>query len=101
MAFSILAEALARVEHKLDVLLRALGQDNSFQPMHFTGQVCPICKATIDYIIDIQNNVVVRRCSCKSGKMSSIIPLQPTADIKGVNNAPSTGTSSSYPSDGE
>jgi hypothetical protein len=96
MAFNILAEALARIEHKIDKLLIALGPQRYIEPMHFAGQTCPVCKSQIDYLIDIQNNVVVRRCGCRTNMLPSIIPLQPAAvDTKGANNA--SGASSGSP----
>jgi hypothetical protein len=86
MALGILSEALARVEHKLDVLLKFLGAFGT--PMHFPGQTCPLCKNVIDYQVNIMKNVVVRKCGCTSGKQPMSIPLTPLGD----NNATSTTT---------
>jgi hypothetical protein len=83
----VLAEAVARIEHKLDQLLVATGAGAGVHPqMHFVGQSCPICKMPIDYQIDINHNVVVRKCGCKSGKVPAAIPLSTL--IPGVTDAP-------------
>ena len=81
MSFGILAEALARIEYKVDALLKKL-VSTPHVPMHFIGQACPACNQPIDYTIDVNHQVVVRRCGCKTGKVPSTIPLIPN----GVNN---------------
>ena len=75
MGLHLLAEAILRSEHKLDALLKHFKIQT--QPMHFIGQVCPVCHHNIDYLIDIQHQVVIRRCNCKTGKVPSTIPLTP------------------------
>lgn len=79
MAFGILAEALLRIEHKVDAILKAVMLPGQIPPMplHFVGQQCPICYSPIDYQVDVQKGVVVRRCGCKTGKVPSMIPLTP------------------------
>jgi hypothetical protein len=86
MADDVLAEALARLEHKVDAIIRHLNV--STQPMHFPGQVCPACGSFIDYQIDVTKGVVVRRCKCTTGKVPPVIPLIPVQ--KGVSNGNST-----------
>lgn len=76
MSFGIVTEWLARIEHKLDALLRWNGVPMP-APMHFVGSLCPACGALIDYQVDFTNGVVVRRCDCKTGKVPSTIPLLP------------------------
>jgi hypothetical protein len=68
---------LARVEKKLDELLRLRLQQNQSQvgiPMEMTqrldsfGQVCPLCqRAAVNDVItseDGETEIVVRRCGC-------------------------------------
>lgn len=87
MALGILAEAILRIEHKVDLILTRLGfLDATPHPqLHFVGTVCPVCKQTIDYQVDITHNVVVRKCGCKTGKQPSIIPLIPVPGAQNVN----------------
>lgn len=81
MADEILAEALARLEHKVDVILHSLKLSGSFAhtgtPMHFPGQVCPLCNSLVDYQIELTKGVVVRKCKCTTGKVAPTIPLVP------------------------
>ncbi len=74
----IIAEALLRVEHKLDALLTFIGVKPI--PMHFIGQKCPSCLYNIDYLIDVEHQLVKRRCNCKTGKIPSTISLLPVGD---------------------
>lgn len=83
MALPLLAEALLRVEHKIDALLTAL--EVKPKPMHFYGQACPVCSKPIQYVIDMTHNVVKRLCGCSTGKQPSIIPLTPLEDPGGSN----------------
>lgn len=89
-ANAILAEALARVEYKLDLLLNGLGFAGAMQtPMHhFIGAMCPACKNPIDYQVDLANQVVVRKCGCRSGKQPPIVPLIPVAPTENKNGNP-------------
>lgn len=92
MALGIIAEWLARIEHKLDLLLNTIG--GTHLPMHFVGHSCPVCKKNVDYQIDIGKNVVTRRCGCSTGKLPMTVPLTPV-DINGELN----GNTSSNRSD--
>lgn len=87
MALGILAEALARVEHKLDLVLKALKflGTEPFMQMHFAGNMCPVCNQTIDYQVDLTHNVVTRKCGCKTGKQPSSIPLIPLPGVQNGN----------------
>lgn len=101
MAFHIIAEALARIEHKLDAILRH-GRVPAPAPMSFMGTTCPACNQTIEYQVDLQHNVVVRKCQCSTGKFVSSIPLFPTLQPPGVPNArPDDNRSSSDSSERE
>jgi len=84
MGLSILAEALARIEHKLDALCRST--NTPVYPMHFSGNSCPSCNQNIDYQIDVQHQVVIRRCGCSTGKVPSAIPLLPITSPTGAPN---------------
>lgn len=86
MGLHILAEALARIEYKLDALMRHL-QIPMPPPMHFYGALCPACASVVDYQIDLVNNVVVRKCSCSTGKYVSAVPLFPAPTPQGAENA--------------
>lgn len=83
MGLAILAEALARIEHKLDYLLRH--HSVPVMPMYFTGNSCPVCNKLIEYQVDVKHQVVVRRCDCTTGKIPSAIPLTPVPQA-GVTN---------------
>lgn len=82
MGFNIVAEAILRLEHKIDALMKHFKIIT--QPMHFIGNTCPVCNKPIDYQIDTMKSVVVRKCDCKTGKIPSSIPLE---TIIGGNNA--------------
>jgi hypothetical protein len=75
MADDVLAEALARIEHKVDALMKHLNVVSS--PMHFQGNACPACGVFVDYQIDVVKGVVVRKCNCKTGKVPPAVPLVP------------------------
>jgi hypothetical protein len=64
-ADNVLAEALARIEHKLDRLL----DRQLVQPIEQLGArvACPVCKQKVDYQVDQINKVIVRKCGCKTG----------------------------------
>ncbi len=79
MANDVLAEALARIEFKLDLLLKA-AELLPPMPMHFQGHTCPVCGLPVDHQIDLVKNVVVRRCGCKTGKQPALTPLFPVLD---------------------
>lgn len=93
MGLSILAEALMRIEHKLDLLIEGFFVKTVVHPkLHFFGNTCPVCGESIDYQIDVQHQVVVRRCGCKTGKIPSAIPLLPAVQ---------PGTTNGYPTPAE
>ena len=77
-ALAELAEAVVRIENKLDILFRALGLgEGIFPQLHFVGQVCPVCKRVVDYQVDVVNQIVKRKCGCATGKQPPLIPLTP------------------------
>lgn len=91
MALSLLAEALLRIEHKLDAILHAF--EIVAKPMGFIGTACPVCKQPVQYQMDIVHNVVKRRCGCATGMIPSTIPLIPVGD----SNVKGTSTSKGQP----
>jgi hypothetical protein len=56
-----LAEALARIEHKLDLLL---GSQTAFWTQMGKLLWCPVCAKTIEYQMDIVDGIVKRKCGC-------------------------------------
>lgn len=99
MGLSIIAEALARIEHKLDSMLRH--NQVPVYPMHFSGNLCAGCQKVIDYQIDVQHQVVVRKCDCKTGKVPSAIPLLPVAPTPGAKNGYPTSSEQQLPDGAE
>jgi hypothetical protein len=76
-----IAEALARIEHKLDVLFVLLESDGAAphirremrQDIRQVGDPrhrCSICKSQVEYFADPIDSVVVRKCGCKTGKIA-------------------------------
>jgi len=99
MGLAILAEALARIEHKVDHLIRHLNVP--VYPMHFSGNACPVCSKAIDYQVDVKSQIVTRRCDCTTGKVPSAIPLLPVAPPTGAPNGYSTVDAEQRPSGAE
>ena len=85
MGFAIIAEAVLRIEHKLDAIMRFLKVPLP-APMHFVGSLCPGCGMMIEYQVDFQHQVAVRRCGCKTGKVPSAIPMFPVTQEKKEKN---------------
>lgn len=85
MALHILAEALARIEFKIDVVISRLGflDKTPITPMKFSGGNCPVCTVPVEYQVDVTHNVVVRKCDCTTGKVPSLIPLVPLGESNG------------------
>lgn len=67
-------ESLARIEHKLDLLLRI----ESFGTKRYETLIkrlndinyCPVCEQLIEHKPDIIDAVVVRKCGCSTGKIA-------------------------------
>lgn len=69
----VIMEALARIEHKLDLLLKQ--SDNTPPLMTKLGDVmhrCPVCNQQVDHQVDIVNGVVTRKCGCATGKIAPV-----------------------------
>lgn len=71
-AEDILAEALCRLEYKMDYLFRAvssLAPTEKVLPMVSPGDTCPFCSKIVEYQVNVNKNVVSRKCGCKTGKI--------------------------------
>jgi hypothetical protein len=69
-ADNVLAEALARIEHKLDLLLHADRGNRLHANLPALGSQalpCPVCNQPVLYQVDQINKVVTRVCGCKTG----------------------------------
>lgn len=64
-----LAEALIRIEHKLDIVLRALKVPVLSAPplVPHGSYTCPLCKQQVYYQPDSGRGVTVRKCGCTTG----------------------------------
>ncbi len=79
---SKLMEALSRIEHKVDLCLAAQSNAKKSQLGDLT-HVCPICNQSVDYNVDIEDSVVLRKCGCKTGKIAlDISKFAPPITIK-------------------
>lgn len=87
MALAIIAEALTRIEHKIDLVLTRLGflDKTPLRQLQFEGASCPVCLMTVSYQIDVVHGVVARKCGCTTGKLPPLIPLVP---VPGAVNGP-------------
>lgn len=101
MALHLIAEAILRLEHKVDILLNRMLSAGAHPQMNFTGVPCPVCKMPIDYVVDIEHQVAVRKCNCYSGKVTSSFPIFTKIPPAGAPNARSSGRQSSSDSDSE
>lgn len=66
-------EALARIEHKIDLFLwLVLGGDQKtiLRNVGDVNHVCPVCQNAVEYQIDVNEGVVLRKCGCKTGKVA-------------------------------
>lgn len=73
-----LAEALVRIEHKVDIALSALRKANPILTIPSVGDfnhTCPVCQQQVTYMIDSLARILVRKCGCKTG-------LQPPIDLE-------------------
>jgi len=82
------AEALARIEHKIDVLMSMMmflvanqpgGRSQLMTPtsaerarVGSPQHKCPLCAEIVEYFVDPIDSVVVRKCGCKTGKLAPI-----------------------------
>jgi hypothetical protein len=73
-------EALARLEHKVDVMLEMIirlvgpGANGKFTltPVGDPNHICSLCFMPVSYQVDIMNRAVVRKCGCTTGKTPPI-----------------------------
>jgi hypothetical protein len=80
-ALNVIAEALARVEYKLDMLLWALNatKNTTMAAPNLGANMtrCPLCFDLIQYQVDIINQVTKRVCGCKTGMQPPTISFLP------------------------
>jgi hypothetical protein len=65
-----LMEAFLRLEHKVDLLLKKDKTNEEIIKVGDPRHVCPVCKQPVEYTIDIEDSVVVRKCGCSTGKIA-------------------------------
>ena len=69
-ADDVLAEAMARIEFKHDLIILSLKLSGALLPQLETpGQSCPVCKGPVEYQTNVFKGVVTRKCGCKTGKI--------------------------------
>lgn len=71
-AETTLAEWLARIEHKMDILLsRYPSEEGESMPKLGAPNVkCPVCEQAVSFTVDVNDSVVVRKCGCSTGKIA-------------------------------
>lgn len=75
------AEALARIEHKQDLILRTLAENYPHTNLTTVGDpnhICPLCHIPVTYQVDLMNQSLTRNCGCSTG-MQAPLNLQPFA----------------------
>lgn len=68
-----LMEALLRIEHKLDLVLDvAKGEKlkDILRAVGDPGHFCSLCTRLVEYHVDVNDAVVVRKCGCSTGKVA-------------------------------
>jgi hypothetical protein len=71
-ADSHIMETLARIEHKVDLLLILALRNGKAIGLPAVGAEfqCPVCKQEVVYTVAINDGVVLRKCGCKTGKIA-------------------------------
>lgn len=67
-----LMEAVLVLSHKVDLLLNR-EQEKSGRDTVKVGSPnhnCPVCKQPVQYNVDIEDSVVIRKCGCSTGKVA-------------------------------
>ena len=92
MANDKILEALARIEHKTDLVLEIVAKlagftNNSQLPkVGDTTHPCILCSQPVQYDLDINEGVVLRKCGCKTGKIAlNLGAFAPPTPLKKVN----------------
>lgn len=77
-----LMEAILVLQHKVDLLLKldqirhmrdgtkGLADLVALAPVGDPNHYCPVCDQKVDYTIDINDAVVIRKCKCSTGKIA-------------------------------
>jgi hypothetical protein len=68
-------EALARIEHKQDLIIKklypkVLGLRDPMEKVGSVNHTCPVCDQHVEHRIDINDSVVIRKCGCGTGKIA-------------------------------
>lgn len=65
-------EALARIERKQDMVLEIICKmvGITHLPQISETSSCVVCSQPINYDVDINEGVVLRKCGCKTGKIA-------------------------------
>lgn len=72
---NILAEALARIEHKLDLLLESQASQHPnllLTPVGDGEHTCPLCLKPVHYQVDFMNALIKRLCGCSTGLQAPV-----------------------------
>lgn len=64
-----LMEAILVLSHKVDLLLSREAERDMVKVGSATHN-CPVCKQPVQYNVDIEDSVVVRKCGCTTGKVA-------------------------------
>lgn len=64
-----LMEAILVLSHKVDLLL-GRGAEKEMTKVGNPTHTCPICKQPVQYNVDIEDSVVIRKCGCSTGKVA-------------------------------
>ncbi len=68
-ADSKLMEAILVLTHKVDILL-GQSAEKDMTKVGSPNHNCPVCKQPVQYNVDIEDSVVVRKCGCSTGKVA-------------------------------
>lgn len=86
-----LAEALARVEHKVDLILRSIAENypsTLLTTLADPSHVCPLCNLSVTYQVDLMGQSLTRNCGCRTGVQAplNLQPFAPPAPTESGNN---------------
>lgn len=84
------AEDLARIEHKLDLIIDCLASSDPGFSLRSVGDpdhLCPLCLTQVTYYVDIINKRMKRACEC-STNIQAPLDLEPFTPPTENNNGP-------------
>lgn len=95
-ADDLIMEALARIEHKQDLILEIvakLGNVEGLPKVADPAVPCVLCGQSKTYSVDISKSVVVRKCGCSTGKIAlDLNAFAPPTPTKKTEKDDGTGT---------